>query len=89
MKNQSLIIPLLVLCLLYLHNSKYLVSVKGKYLLHLLLNLNLLNMPMDDHIVRDKRFIVVRRTGWDIDCFHVQNPFFLCFLFTLLSVLLL
>ena len=46
-------------------------------------------MPMDDHIVRNERFIVVRRTGGDIDCFHVQNPFFLCFLFTLLSVLLL
>ena len=40
-------------------------------------------MPVDDHIVRDKRFIVVRRTGWDIDCFHAQKSF----LFTLLSVL--
>ena len=41
-------------------------------------------MPVDDHVVRDERFIIVRRTGGDIDCFHVQNPFF----FTLLSVLL-
>ena len=40
-------------------------------------------MPVDDHIVRDKRFIVVRRTGGDIDCLHAQKSF----LFTLLSVL--
>ena len=46
-------------------------------------------MPVDDHIACHERFIVVGRTGGNIDCFHVQNPFFLCFLFTLLSVLLL
>ena len=40
-------------------------------------------IPVDDHIVRDKRFIVVRRTGGNIDCFHAQKSF----LFTLLSVL--
>ena len=32
-------------------------------------------MPVDDHIVRDERFIVVRRTGWDIDCLHAQKSF--------------
>ena len=42
-----------------------------------------MQMPMDDHIVRDERFIVVGRTGWDIDCLHTQKSF----LFTLPSVL--
>ena len=32
-------------------------------------------MPMDDHVVRDERFIVVRRTGGNIDCFHAQKSF--------------
>ena len=40
-------------------------------------------MPVDDHVVRGERFIVVSRTGWNIDCFHAQKSF----LFTLLSVL--
>ena len=40
-------------------------------------------MPVDDHVVRGERFIVVSRTGGNIDCFHAQKSF----LFTLLSVL--
>ena len=32
-------------------------------------------MPMDDHIACHERFIVVRRTGWDIDCLHAQKSF--------------
>ena len=46
-------------------------------------------MPVDDHIVRDERFIVVGRTSRDINCFHVQNSFlFMSSFFTLLPVLL-
>ena len=40
-------------------------------------------MPVDDHVVRGERFIVVSRTGGNIDCLHAQKSF----LFTLLSVL--
>ena len=36
-------------------------------------------MPVDDHIVRDKRFIVVSRTGGDIDCLHAQKSFLFFF----------
>ena len=45
-------------------------------------------MPMDDHIVRDKRFIVVRRTSGNIDCFHVQTsfPFYAAFFLDFCSV---
>ena len=32
-------------------------------------------VPVDDHIVRGERFIVIGRTGWDIDCLHAQKSF--------------